>query len=162
MVNKISKIIIIVIAIITFLRVSCRSPAETKYQFKDDKLRSSREENSFRDYIKTNLNNRLDPKISGLAVAYLVGDKNGLSSSLKEKISEIGLTHLIVISGMHLVVLVKILSDGLKPMSRLVKKLFLWSFCSVIYYDDWTYSITNASSNCGLLSNFCKLLWEKT
>ena len=86
--NKISKIIIIVIAIITFLRVSCRSPAETKYQFKDDKLRSSREENSFRDYIKTNLNNRLDPKISGLAVAYLVGDKSGLSSSLKEEISE--------------------------------------------------------------------------
>ena len=128
MVNKISKIIIIVIAIITFLRVSCRSPAETKYQFKDDKLRSSREENSFRDYIKTNLNNRLDPKISGLAVAYLVGDKSDLSSSLKEEISEIGLTHLIVISGMHLVILVKILSDGLKPMSRLVKSYFCGVF----------------------------------
>lgn len=119
--NKISKIIIIIIAILTFLRVSCRSPVEIKGQFKKDSSQGFREENSFREYIKTNLNNRLNPKISGLAVAYLIGDKSGLSGNLKEEISEIGLTHLIVISGMHLAILVKILSDGLRPTSRLIR-----------------------------------------
>lgn len=129
MVNKISKIIIIIIAILTFLRISCRSPVEIERRFKGGNSQNSREENSFRDYIKTNLNNRLNPKISGLAVAYLVGDKSDLDGNLKEEISEIGLTHLIVISGMHLAILVKLLSDGLKPISRLVRSYF----CGVLF-----------------------------
>ena len=128
MVNKISKIIIIIIAILTFLRISCRSPVEIERRFKGGNSQNSREENSFRDYIKTNLNNRLNPKINGLAVAYLVGDKSGLDGNLKEEISEIGLTHLIVISGMHLAILVKLLSDGLKPISRLVRSYFCGVF----------------------------------
>ena len=128
MVDKISKIIIIIIAILTFLRISCRSPVEIERRFKGGNSQNSREENGFRDYIKTNLDNRLNPKISGLAVAYLVGDKSGLGGNLKEEISEIGLTHLIVISGMHLAILVKLLSDGLKPISRLVRSYFCGVF----------------------------------
>ena len=124
MVNKISKILIIIVAILTCLRVSCRSPDKNIRMLRQDNLQTSRSSDDFRKYIKNNLRERLDPNVSSLAIAYLLGDKSGLSSSLKEEIDEVGIAHLVVISGMHLAILVKIISKGLRFTSRLVKSYF--------------------------------------
>ena len=124
MVNKISKILIIIVAILTCVRVSCRSPDKNIRMLRQDNLQASRSSDDFRKYIKNNLRERLDPNISSLAIAYLLGDKSGLSNSLKEEIDEVGIAHLVVISGMHLAILVKIMSKGLRFASRLVKSYF--------------------------------------
>ena len=124
MVNKISKILIIIVAILTCVRVSCRSPDKNIRMLRQDNLQASRSSDDFRKYIKNNLRERLDPNISSLAIAYLLGDKSGLSNSLKEEIDEVGIAHLVVISGMHLAILVKIISKGLRFASRLVKSYF--------------------------------------
>lgn len=124
MVNKISKILIIIVAILTCVRVSCRSPDKNIRMLRQDNLQASRSSDDFRKYIKNNLRERLDPNISSLAIAYILGDKSGLSNSLKEEIDEVGIAHLVVISGMHLAILVKIISKGLRFTSRLVKSYF--------------------------------------
>ena len=124
MVNKISKILIIIVAILTCVRISCRSPDKNMRMLRQDNLQTSRSSDDFRKYIKNNLRERLDPNVSSLAIAYLLGDKSGLSSSLKEEIDEVGIAHLVVISGMHLAILVKIISKGLRFASRLVKSYF--------------------------------------
>ena len=124
MVNKISKILIIIVAILTCVRVSCRSPDKNIRMLRQDNLQASRSSDDFRKYIKNNLRERLDPNISSLAIAYLLGDKSGLSNSLKEEIDEVGIAHLVVISGMYLAILVKIISKGLRFTSRLVKSYF--------------------------------------
>lgn len=124
MVNKISKILIIIVAILTCVRISCRSPDKNMRMLRQDNLQTSRSSDDFRKYIKNNLRERLDPNVSSLAIAYLLGDKSGLSSSLKEEIDEVGIAHLVVISGMHLAILVKIISKGLRFTSRLVKSYF--------------------------------------
>ena len=122
--NKISKILIIIVAILTCVRISCRSPDKNIRMLRQDNLQASRSSDDFRKYIKNNLRERLDPNISSLAIAYLLGDKSGLSNSLKEEIDEVGIAHLVVISGMHLAILVKIISKGLRFASRLVKSYF--------------------------------------
>lgn len=122
--NKISKILIIIVAILTCVRISCRSPDKNMRMLRQDNLQTSRSSDDFRKYIKNNLRERLDPNVSSLAIAYLLGDKSGLSSSLKEEIDEVGIAHLVVISGMHLAILVKIISKGLRFTSRLVKSYF--------------------------------------
>lgn len=122
--NKISKILIIIVAILTCLRVSCRSPDKNIKMLRQDNLQTSRSSDDFRKYVKNNLRERLDTNVSSLAIAYLLGDKSGLSSPLKEEIDEVGIAHLVVISGMHLAILVKIISKGLRFTSRLVKSYF--------------------------------------
>lgn len=124
MVNKISKILIIIVVILTCVRISCRSPDKNIRMLRQDNLQASRSSDDFRKYIKNNLRERLDPNISSLAIAYLLGDKSGLSNSLKEEIDEVGIAHLVVISGMHLAILVKIISKGLRFASRLVESYF--------------------------------------
>lgn len=124
MVNKISKILIIIVAILTCVRVSCRSPDKNIRMLRQDNLQTSQSSDDFRRYINNNLRERLDPNISSLAIAYLLGDKSGLSNSLKEEIDEVGIAHLVVISGMHLAILVKIISKGLRFTSRLVRSYF--------------------------------------
>ena len=124
MVNKISKILIIIVAILTCVRVSCRSPDKNIRMLRQDNLQTSQSSDDFRRYINNNLRERLDPNISSLAIAYLLGDKSGLSNSLKEEIDEVGIAHLVVISGMHLAILVKIISKGLRFTSRIVRSYF--------------------------------------
>ena len=55
MVNKISKILIIIVAILTCVRVSCRSPDKNIRMLRQDNLQASRSSDDFRKYIKNNL-----------------------------------------------------------------------------------------------------------
>lgn len=132
MVNKISKIIIVIVVILTVIRVSCRSPDEGVRKIRQNNLHGVRQSDDFREYINENLNQRLNPSVRGLALAYFLGDRKELSSSTKEDISVIGITHLIVISGMHLAILVNILSRGLRFTSKFVRSYFCVLF--VILY----------------------------
>ena len=159
MVNKISKILIIIVAILTCVRVSCRSPDKNIRMLRQDNLQASRSSDDFRKYIKNNLRERLDPNISSLAIAYLLGDKSGLSNSLKEEIDEVGIAHLVVISGMHLAILVKIISKGLRFTSRLVKSYFLRTIYCSLYWNDWTDTFIAACRICDILPIICKLFW---
>ena len=84
--------------------------------------------NDFYQNIRQNLLSRLDYEERGLAIAYLLGDKNELTNVTKEKIQEVGVSHLIAISGMHLVILVGIVIKSLKASSKLLKTYFCVAF----------------------------------
>lgn len=123
---KIGKTIISILIVLACVRVYCRSPdVNNEYR---SKVNQELNKNSFSDYVKRNLQERLDYKISGLATAYLLGDKNNLTSVLKEKIHDVGITHLIVISGMHLAILVGILDKFFKHCSRFSRVYFYCLF----------------------------------
>lgn len=61
----------------------------------------------FKTNFKTRIKSALPDESEGLALGYLLGDKSELSSTLKETISTVGLTHLIVASGAHLGIILK-------------------------------------------------------
>lgn len=124
--HKIGKTIISILIVLACVRVCCRSPdVNNEYR---SKVSQEINKNSFSDYVKRNLQKRLDYKINGLATAYLLGDKNNLTSILKEKIHDVGITHLIVISGMHLAILVGILDKFFKHCSRFSRVYFYCLF----------------------------------
>ena len=126
---KIGKTVISILIVLACVRVYCRSPdINNGYR---SKVSQELNKNSFSDYVKRNLQERLDYKISGLATAYLLGDKNNLTSVLKEKIHDVGITHLIVISGMHLAILVGILDKFFKHCSRFSRVYFYCLFILV-------------------------------
>ena len=123
---KIGKTVISILIVLACVRVYCRSPDVNNGC--RSKVNQELNKNSFSDYVKRNLQERLDYKISGLATAYLLGDKNNLTSVLKEKIHDVGITHLIVISGMHLATLVGILDKFFKHCSRFSRVYFYCLF----------------------------------
>ncbi len=59
-------------------------------------------------------NARFKGQTSGFLKALLIGDKNGLGEELSEEISNVGIGHLFVISGLHMNVLQKIVEKILK------------------------------------------------
>lgn len=105
---------------------------------KDSGDRSDKEDNennkdiaflsSIKKIIKQNMLNRLDGEISSLGIAYLLGDKTEFSGFLKEQIKDIGVTHLVVISGMHLAILTEILFAFVKRFPRLLKTYIVGFF----------------------------------
>ena len=128
---KTGKIVLSLIIIVAAIRVSCRSPdVKDKHVFKNNnqQIQQDGQVGSFTMYLKQNIVKRLDQDVRGLAIAYLLGDKTELTNTLKEEINEIGVTHLIVISGMHLVIMVGILVTILRRASRIVRTYFCCLF----------------------------------
>ena len=118
--------------------------------------------NDFYQNIRQNLLSRLDYEERGLAIAYLLGDKNELTNVTKEKIQEVGVSHLIAISGMHLAILVGIVIKALKSSSKLLKTYFCVAF--VLLYVGMiglTPSLLRATIVI-FWSPFCVLFWKKS
>lgn len=74
----------------------------------------------FKTDFKERIKSALPDESEGLALGYLLGDKSELNTTLKETISAVGLTHLIVASGAHLGIILKFTKKSLGKISRLV------------------------------------------
>ena len=74
----------------------------------------------FKTGFKERIKSVLPDESEGLALGYLLGDKSELNASLKEIVSAVGLTHLIVASGAHLGIILKFTKKSLGKISRLV------------------------------------------
>lgn len=123
---RIGKIILCLVVTVAVVRVSCRSPDIGKFSREVDR----REQGGrvFYGRIKQNILSRLDLGSGALAIAYLLGDRTELTSSQKESIRDIGITHLIVVSGLHLEILVGVLLKVLKRFSKVLKVYFCCLF----------------------------------
>lgn len=123
---RIGKIVLCLVVAVAVIRVSCRSPDIAKFSREVDR----REQGGrvFYGRIKQNILSRLDLGSGALAIAYLLGDRTELTSSQKESIRDIGITHLIVVSGLHLEILVGVLLKVLKRFSKFLKVYFCCLF----------------------------------
>jgi competence protein ComEC len=81
------------------------------------KLIGTREGNKFYTFIldiknkfKQTINKILPEPQSSLLCALILGIKKGISSDLLDKFSQVGISHIIVISGMHMIIIVSILT----------------------------------------------------
>ena len=74
----------------------------------------------FKTDFKKRIKSALPDESEGLALGYLLGDKSELGSTLKETISAVGLTHLIVASGAHLGIILKFTKKSFAKISRLM------------------------------------------
>ncbi len=60
----------------------------------------------------------MDEKCSSLALAYLVGDKQGIDENFLDQLRAVGLSHIIVASGFHLATIVGVIRRLLGKVSR--------------------------------------------
>lgn len=90
----------------------------------------------FRSKIENSLQRVVPQPESGLLLSLMLGRKNKLSSSLKKEIRKVGLAHIIVVSGLHLSIIIEILTQsfsflGLRkrenfPLSSLFVLIFVF------------------------------------
>lgn len=74
----------------------------------------------FKTGFKERIKSALPDESEGLALGYLLGDKSELNAPLKEIISAVGLTHLIVASGAHLGIILKFTKKSFGKISRAI------------------------------------------
>jgi len=64
---------------------------------------------NFKDKLRQAIDKTLLPPYGSILKAVYLGDKSNLSDSLKEKFSRTGVSHIIAISGMHMVIMAEII-----------------------------------------------------
>lgn len=101
-----------------------------------DKINKIDEKNLFygftgkiRTYVKTTLAEKFSPNISALLTALIIGDKSTIDVELSENIKLTGISHVIVVSGLHLSI---ILGGLFKILDRLLPNKYIRSLISVI------------------------------
>lgn len=86
-------------------------------------------------YVKTYIDNILDTKASGMIKALTIGDKDNFDNDLLNNINKIGISHLFVISGLHVNIIslfVMIILNKIKVTDT--KKNIINIFILFIYY----------------------------
>lgn len=76
-------------------------------------LETGKDLNTLRISFRNAISRRIDqffPDNAGLVKAFVLGDRTSISSDLRESFSKTGIAHLIAVSGMHITVLVMLLS----------------------------------------------------
>ncbi len=97
--------------------------------------------------IKTALSSLLPGETGALAVALLLGDKARLPESVNDSLRDIGVSHLICVSGMHLSVwslLVLKASDKLKLGKKVASAVSVVFVLLFMFLSGFTYSVTRA------------------
>ena len=77
---------------------------------------------SIREKTASLFDGLLSPRASGYIKALMIGDKNGISESFRNDVTQLGLSHVLAISGMHLSLfsgLIVFAADKLKTSRRL-------------------------------------------
>jgi len=83
-----------------------------------------------REKIKSIFNYYLKEPQASLLNSLVFGRKGNLNKEIEEKINLAGLSHLVAVSGLHLVLLIKIISEFLRffPLTKIIKFLILILF----------------------------------
>ena len=79
---------------------------------------------TIQESIQQHLNERLDIEQASLAVGYLLGDKTTMPSSLNERLSKAGLSHVVVASGFALGVIASFSRKIFQRFSRFASTIF--------------------------------------
>lgn len=99
-----------------------------------------------REWFSERVKKYVPEKENKLALAYLLGMKNGLTDEMMETLRLVGLTHIVVASGTHLGIITEVMKKGFGKLSKFAgvffSILFILVFGGII---GWTASITRAA-----------------
>lgn len=120
------------------LKVTAVDEAEKPFAYRFVKMRKA---------IKTSISSLLPGETGALAVALLLGDKTRLPESVNDSLRDIGVSHLICVSGMHLSVWALLVLRASNKMKLGKKAASVVSVAFVVLFmflTGFTYSVTRA------------------
>ena len=109
-----------------------------------------------RDWFASRISNQLPETESGLGLAYLLGIRDNLPTTLKDGLRIVGLTHIVVASGAHLSIITDAVRKIFGKISRFASLLFATIFTILfMVMVGWTPSILRA----GIMAILSLAMW---
>ena len=134
---RIENLFMMSLILIASGRVFCRSPDlfgvsdNSKASFTRMKVEKPSNEQSFIKLLKDKLLKYSEHDELALGISYLTGNKDELTALQKENMKNVGVMHLIAVSGTHLAIIAGILSLIFKHFSIISKTYFILIFCFI-------------------------------
>ena len=135
--NRIENLFMMSLILIASVRVFCRSPDlfgvsdNSKASFSRMKAEKPSNEQGFIKLLKDKLLKYAEHDELALGISYLTGNKDELTALQKENMKNVGVMHLIAVSGTHLAIIAGILSLIFKHFSIISKTYFVLIFCFI-------------------------------
>ena len=134
---RIENLFMMSLILIASVRVFCRSPDlfgvsdNSKASFTRMKVEKPSNEQSFIKLLKDKLLKYSEHDELALGISYLTGNKDELTALQKENMKNVGVMHLIAVSGTHLAIIAGILSLIFKHFSIIGKAYFVLISCFI-------------------------------
>ena len=134
---RIENLFMMSLILIASVRVFCRSPDlfgvsdNSKASFTRMKAEKPSNEQGFIKLLKDKLLKYAEHDELALGISYLTGNKDELTALQKENMKNVGVMHLIAVSGTHLAIIAGILSLIFKHFSIISKTYFILIFCFI-------------------------------
>lgn len=134
---RIENLFMMSLILIAAGRVFCRSPdlfgasEDGKASFARMKVEKPSNEQGFIKLLKDKLLKYSEHDELALGISYLTGNKDELTALQKDNMKNVGVMHLIAVSGTHLAIIAGILSLGFKHFSIISKTYFVLIFCFI-------------------------------
>jgi len=134
---RIENLFIVGLILIAAGRVFCRSPDlfgvsdNSRASFTRMKVEKPSNEHGFIKLLKDKLLKHPEHDELALGISYLTGNKDELTALQKENMKNVGVMHLIAVSGTHLAIIAGILSLIFKHFSIIGKTYFVLIFCFI-------------------------------
>jgi competence protein ComEC len=91
-----------------------------------------------RAFLKNELNSKLSPAASSLAIALSLGDKGGLSQETRDSFSNAGAMHVLAVSGLHVGILLGIV-QWIFFQVRLLRRRNTYILCAIVIL--WVFAL---------------------
>ena len=134
---RIENLFMMSLILIASGRVFCRSPDlfgvsdNSKASFTRMKVEKPSNEQGFIKLLKDKLLKYSEHDELALGISYLTGNKDELTALQKDNMKNVGVMHLIAVSGTHLAIIAGILSLVFKHFSIISKTYFVLIFCFI-------------------------------
>ena len=134
---RIENLFMMSLILIAAGRVFCRSPdlfgasEDGKASFARMKVEKPSNEQGFIKLLKDKLLKYSEHDELALGISYLTGNKDELTALQKDNMKNVGVMHLIAVSGTHLAIIAGILSLIFKHFSIISKTYFVLIFCFI-------------------------------
>ena len=134
---RIENLFMMSLILIASVRVFCRSPDlfgvsdNSKASFTRMKAEKPSNEQGFIKLLKDKLLKYAEHDELALGISYLTSNKDELTALQKENMKNVGVMHLIAVSGTHLAIIAGILSLIFKHFSIISKTYFILIFCFI-------------------------------
>ena len=134
---RIENLFMMSLILIAAGRVFCRSPDlfgvsnNSKASFTRMKVEKPPNEQGFIKLLKDKLLKYSEHDELALGISYLTGNKDELTALQKDNMKNVGVMHLIAVSGTHLAIIAGILSLIFKHFSIISKTYFVLIFCFI-------------------------------
>ena len=134
---RIENLFMMSLILIASVRVFCRSPDlfgvsdDGKASFVRMKIEKPSNEQGFIKLLKDKLLKYSEHDELALGISYLTGNKDELTALQKENMKNVGVMHLIAVSGTHLAIIAGVLSLIFNHFSIISKTYFVLIFCFI-------------------------------